>query len=288
MKNILITGAKGQLGSQVKELMEVERDINLLLTDIDELDITDFETVTDFFFANKIDIVINCAAYTAVDRAEDEWDKCYAINVAAVENIARAAVNCNARIIHISTDYVFDGNASSPYNELVNTNPQSVYGETKLAGERALFDIAADSIVIRTAWLYSPFGHNFVKTMIALGCERETLKVVDDQIGSPTLAYDLASVIKGIIMGEKWEAGVFHFTNEGVCSWYDFAKTIHYEYGIMNCELLPVTTAEYPTRAKRPVYSVLDKTKIKQVYGINIPHWHESLKKCIDILKIKD
>ncbi len=285
MKNILITGANGQLGSILNEVLSGVEGVNILLTDIDRVDITDYNALNTFMSSYRVDLVVNCAAYTAVDAAEDEPELCHKVNTLAVGNIARAAVNCGARVIHISTDYIFDGDATLPYKECDTPNPQSVYGDTKLKGELALQAIATDSIIIRTAWLYSPFGRNFVKTMITLGEARGTLSVVADQVGTPTFAYDLAEAIKVIILSEQWVAGVYHYSNQGVCSWYEFAEAIHQQYGIVGCKINPVTTAEYPTKAKRPFYSVLDKSKITHTYGVATPQWRDSLTRCIELIK---
>jgi dTDP-4-dehydrorhamnose reductase len=232
--------------------------------------------------------VILCAAYTAVDKAEDEPELCYRINRDAVRNLAEVAGR-ESRIIHISTDYVFDGTGKFPWKESDRTHPQSVYGRSKLEGEQALLENAPQSIIIRTAWLYSSFGNNFVKTMIRLGKERETINVVNDQFGTPTYAADLAKAILDIVAfsekNNQFPAGIYHYSNEGICTWYDFCIKIFMLAGIETCKVNPVPTSGYPTKAKRPVYSVLDKTKIKEVFGIAIPQWEDSLKKCIETLK---
>lgn len=280
-KNLLITGANGQLGNEMRNLLASNRQFNSFFADIDTLDITDAHAVYHFVESNKIDIIINCAAYTAVDRAEDDLVACAKINVEAVGNLAGAARNCGAKVLHVSTDYVFDGFNYQPYTEDDNTNPKTAYGITKRDGERLLLRTAPDSIIVRTAWLYSPYGKNFVKTMINLGREKEQLNVVCDQIGTPTCAADLAAAIYAIISADEWLPGIYNFSDEGVCSWYDFAKAIHRLAGIGTCKVLPVRTKDYPTRATRPLYSVLDKSKIKKTFGIEIPHWEESLAKCI-------
>jgi dTDP-4-dehydrorhamnose reductase len=281
ISNILLTGANGQLGSEIRKLAPLFPQIALFPTDIDTLDIGNQTQVSDFIAKNSIDCIINCAAYTAVDKAESDVERCFAINRDAVETLAKAAAG-HAKIIHISTDYVFDGRSSSPLSETARTCPQSVYGASKLAGEIVLHKILPDdSIVIRTAWLYSTFGNNFVKTMIRLGGERDSLNVVNDQFGSPTYAEDLAKTILQVVLYIKnvkiLPAGIYHFTDEGVCTWYDFTLKIHELAGIDSCKVSPVSTAEYPTAARRPAYSVLDKTKIKTTFGISIPHWEESL-----------
>lgn len=280
-KNLLITGANGQLGNEMRNLLASNRQFNSFFADIDTLDITDAHAVYHFVESNKIDIIINCVAYTAVDRAEDDLVACAKINVEAVGNLAGAARNCGAKVLHVSTDYVFDGFNYQPYTEEDVTNPKTVYGITKRDGERLLLKTAPDSIVVRTAWLYSPYGKNFVKTMINLGREKAQLRVVCDQIGTPTCAADLAAAIYAIVSAEEWLPGIYHFSDEGVCSWYDFAKAIHRLAGITTCKVVPVKTKEYPTRAMRPLYSVLDKSKIKQTFGIEIPYWEESLEKCV-------
>ncbi|MDY2930692.1 MAG: dTDP-4-dehydrorhamnose reductase [Muribaculaceae bacterium] len=281
-KKILITGAHGQLGSALSSLLQ-STPYNVVCTDYDSLDITNSEAVESFIGEGKFDYIVNCAAYTQVDRAEEDADNADLLNHIAVANIANAALNCGGRVIHISTDYVFDGNHFVPYVESDEPAPRSVYGSTKLAGERDLFDIAPDSIVVRTAWLYSATGNNFVKTMLRLGKEKDSIRVVYDQIGSPTYAPDLASAILTIIESETWVPGVYHFTNEGVISWYDFAKAIFRISGV-HCEVSPILSSEYKTLAVRPHYSVLDKSKIKSVFGVNIPYWEDSLQLCIKLL----
>ena len=266
MKNILITGANGQLGNEMRKLLNTNSLFNTFYTDVNELDISDSNAVNDFVINNNIGYIINCAAYTAVDDAEDNRELCSRINTIAVENLAKAASLIGAKVIHISTDYVFDGKGNTPYKETDLINPQSVYGKTKAEGEKKLIEIIPnDYIIIRTAWLYSKFGKNFVKTMLELGRTKNHLNVVSDQIGSPTYAGDLANAIYTIITTEKWIPGIFHFSNEGVCSWYDFTKSIHQIAGINSCIVTPIPTADYPTKAKRPAYSVLDKSKIKDI-----------------------
>ena len=280
-QSILITGANGQLGCELQKLIPLYPQFRFFPTDVDTLDLCDKGAIESFLKKNRIDFIINCAAYTAVDKAEDDIALCYRINRDAVQNLAEAAGG-NVKIIHISTDYVFDGTSDRPLRETDKTNPQSVYGKSKLEGEQILLKIATDSIIIRTAWLYSSFGNNFVKTMIRLGKEKESLNVVNDQIGTPTNAADLAKAILQIIeKSEKegeFQSGIYHYSNEGVCSWYDFCLKIHELAGIKTCKVHPVSTAEYPTRAVRPAYSVLDKTKIKKVFHLAIPDWKESLK----------
>lgn len=282
---ILVTGANGQLGNEMKNILEKECPGVTLYTDIQELDLLDAQAVGLFVSKNEITHIVNCAAYTAVDKAEEDKALCAAVNIDAVKNIANAADAVGAKIIHISTDYVFDGTAHRPYKESDKVNPMSQYGTTKRTGETALIALAPDSIIIRTSWLYSPYGNNFVKTMIKLGEERTQLKVVCDQIGTPTYAKDLAKAIYAILISHQWVEGIYHFSNEGACSWYDFTKSIHRIAGIKTCEVLPIPTEDYPTAAMRPAYSILNKSKIKATYGIEIPYWEESLQECINRLK---
>ena len=283
---ILITGAKGQLGCELQKLIPVYPFFRFFPTDIDTLDLCDKGAIESFLNKNRINYIINCAAYTAVDKAEDDIALCYRINCGAVQNLAEAAGG-RAKIIHISTDYVFDGTSQKPLRETDKINPQSVYGKSKLEGEQILLKIAPDSIIIRTAWLYSSFGNNFVKTMIRLGKEKESISVVNDQMGTPTYAADLAKAILQIIeeSGKKnaFQSGIYHYSNEGICSWYDFCLKIHELAGIKTCKVQPVSTTEYPTKAARPLYSVLDKTKIKATFHLTIPHWKESLESSIQL-----
>lgn len=283
MKNILVTGANGQLGNEMRLLAEVNKEYTYFFTDVAELDICDEQAVMNFVTAHQIDIIVNCAAYTAVDKAEDNQELCDKLNHVAPGYLAKAIQTRGGYLVQVSTDYVFDGTAHVPYTEEQPTCPDSVYGTTKLAGEQEAMKYCANTMIIRTAWLYSTFGNNFVKTMLRLGREKDSLGVISDQIGTPTYARDLAVAIfaaihKGII------PGIYHFSNEGVCSWYDFTQMIHHLADIKTCKLRPLHTEEYPTKAKRPHYSVLDKTKIKDIYGIEIPYWVDSLKECIDKL----
>lgn len=283
MKNILVTGANGQLGNEMRVLSAEHKEHNYFFTDVAELDICNEQAVMAFVKENDIHVIVNCAAYTAVDKAEDNMELCTKLNSDAVGYLAKAAENNQAEFIQISTDYVFDGTNHLPYKESDATCPNSVYGVTKLAGEKNALEYCKKTMIIRTAWLYSTFGNNFVKTMIRLGKERETLGVVFDQMGTPTYARDLARAIfaaiyKGVV------PGVYHFSDEGVCSWYDFTKAIHRIAGVTTCKVNPLHTDEYPAKAPRPNYSVLDKTKIKNTYDIEIPHWEESLKACMDEL----
>lgn len=274
--NILITGANGQLGHEMQVLSKKHPQHTYYFTDVQELDICEEEAVREFVSCHSVDVIVNCAAYTAVDKAEDDPELCDRLNHLAPGYLAAAAESCGAALIQISTDYVFDGNAHLPYTEDVEPCPNSVYGQTKLAGEQAALRYGSKVMVIRTAWLYSAYGNNFVKTMIRLGKERDNLGVVFDQIGTPTNAADLAQVIFTAI-NQGIVPGIYHFSNEGVCSWYDFTLAIHRLAGITTCKVRPLHSAEYPAKAPRPAYSVLDKTKIKQTYGVDIPHWEESL-----------
>lgn len=281
MKNILITGANGQLGSEMRLLSSENSQYNYFFTDVQELDICDEQAVKEFVDNRRIDLIVNCAAYTAVDNAEDNIQLCTKLNAIAPGYLAKAAQSRGAAIIQISTDYVFNGTNHTPYTEDEKSCPASVYGSTKLEGEQNVLNSCTNSMVIRTAWLYSTFGNNFVKTMIRLGKEKESLGVIFDQVGTPTYARDLAKAIyaainKGVVRG------IYHFSNEGVCSWYDFTMAIHRLAGIETCKVKPLHTADYPTKAARPHYSVLDKTKIKETFGIEIPHWEVSLKECIN------
>ena len=283
-KNILITGANGQLGREMRKVLEGDIFVNAIYTDVDELDITDAAAIEACVVSNRVDYIVNCAAFTAVDAAESSVELCTKLNVEAPTPLAQAAHKHGARLIHISTDYVFDGSNCRPYREDDPVCPTSVYGSTKAAGERHVMDVAPESIIIRTAWLYSPHGKNFVKTMLELGSSRETLRVVSDQVGTPTHALDLASVIMSLINCEMWHPGIYHFSNEGAISWYDFTMAILRLAGITTCHVLPCMTKDYPTAATRPHYSVLDKSKIKNTLGIEIPYWEESLEQCISTL----
>ena len=283
MKNILITGANGQLGNEMRVLSAENPEYTYFFTDVAELDICNEQAILDFVKANQINVIVNCAAYTAVDKAEESIELCTKLNADAVGYLAKAAEANGAEFIQVSTDYVFDGTAHIPYQETEPTCPNSVYGHTKLAGEQNALTLCTRSMVIRTAWLYSTFGNNFVKTMIRLGKEREALGVIFDQVGTPTYARDLARAIF-VAIRQGVVPGVYHFSNEGVCSWYDFTKAIHRLAGIADCKVKPLHTEEYPTLAKRPHYSVLDKTKIKKIYNTEVPYWEDSLKECIDAL----
>ena len=283
IKNVLITGCNGQLGNEMQLLAKENAQYTYFFTDVEELDITDENAVDDFVSKNEIDCIVNCAAYTAVDKAEENETFCNVLNNVAPGYLAKAVGQRGGCMVQVSTDYVFDGTNHTPYTEDEPTCPNSVYGRTKLAGEQSVMAACKNAMVIRTAWLYSTFGNNFVKTMIRLGKEKQELGVIFDQVGTPTYARDLAVAIfaainKGVV------PGIYHFSNEGVISWYDFTKAIHRIAGINSCKVRPLHTSEYPTPAARPHYSVLDKTKIKAAYGIEIPYWEESLKECIEAL----
>lgn len=280
---IVVTGANGQLGRSIRRLSVEHRELDFIFTDIDSLDIGNRDAVLAFAETHPVDFIVNCAAYTAVDKAEEEEEQCRRINTDAVAYLGEAAQHIGARILHVSTDYVFGGDSYMPYQENDLVSPTSVYGRTKLAGEKALSAVCPDAIIVRTAWLYSEYGHNFMKTMLRLGAERPEIRVVNDQIGSPTYAGDLAEAILSLLEKERQgeqNSGIYHYTNEGVCSWYDFAHSIIRIAGLP-AKVIPIPTREYPTAAKRPAYSVLSKEKIKREYHWVIPHWEDSLRKCL-------
>ncbi len=284
MKKVLVIGSEGQLGQELKSLIPTVDWATFTFTTLDTLDVTSKEQV-DAMISENYDFIINCTAYTAVDKAEDDQELANKVNADALTSIGQAAKAIKAKVIHVSTDYVFDGKNHRPYIESDATNPQSVYGKSKLLGEENLINSNPNSIVIRTSWLYSTYGNNFVKTMIRLGHERDELNVIFDQIGTPTYAYDLAKVILHIIQSDiaskiQFTPGVYHYSNEGVASWYDFTLAIHKEKGI-SCNVKPIETKDYPTPAPRPQYSVLNKAKIKETYQMEIPYWLDSLKQCL-------
>ncbi len=284
--NILVTGANGQLGNELR-LVTAESADRYVFTDVGELDITDAEAIERMVAANGIELIINCAAYTNVDKAEDDRALAERLNTTAVEHLAAAMKRRNGWLVHISTDYVFGGDPyNTPCKEDQQGTPTGVYGETKLRGEQAIARIGCHHIIIRTAWLYSEFGKNFVKTMLDLTASKPELKVVFDQTGTPTYARDLAEAIFAIVEGRKYAGneGIYHYSNEGVCSWYDFTKTIA-ELAGTKCDIQPCHSDEFPSKVKRPAYSVLDKTKIKTVFGLRIPYWTDSLKTCLQNLK---
>lgn len=276
----LITGANGQLGTELHEILEREFPGQTLYTDVQELDLTNAKAVDSYVANNEITHIVNCAAYTAVDRAEEEKMLCAAVNTDAVKNLAMAADANGAKIIHISTDYVFDGTNHRPYRESDKVNPISQYGTTKRKGETLLLALAPQAIIIRTAWLYSAHGKNFVKTMLRLADSQPEIKVVCDQIGTPTFARDLARAVVKVLQSHQWVPGIYHFTDEGAASWYDFAKAIFRIAG-KDVTVTPIPTEDYPTPASRPSYSILDRTRIKATYGIEIPHWEEALADCL-------
>ena len=282
--NILITGANGQLGHEMQRVAKESND-NYIFTDVAEgyenLDITDLEAIRKMVKANNIDIIVNCAAYTNVDRAESDFDTANLINNTAAGNLATAMKEVEGTLIHVSTDYVFQGDRNIPCREDWPTNPLGVYGKTKLAGEKAIEATGCQHIILRTAWLYSQWGKNFVKTMQSLTASKDSLKVVFDQVGTPTFAGDLADAIAHIINTRQLDkTGIYHFSNEGVCSWFDFAKIIC-ELSGNTCDIQPCYSEEFPSPVKRPHFSVLDKSKLKSTFGIIVPYWTDSLKKCI-------
>jgi len=289
-KTIIITGARGQLGSEL-ESRSHDFDYNMIFTDLPELDLTDKDSTGKFIEEHQPEFVINCAAYTAVDKAETEKDKARLINVTAVDNLAAICNRSGSTLIHISTDFVFPGNTASPLTEEDRTDPVNYYGLTKLEGEKVALKSCEKTLVVRTSWLYSSYGNNFVKTMLRIAQDRDEINVVFDQAGSPTYAYDLADSILKILSGihdgtfsiEKVK-GIYHYSNEGVASWYDFARSI-FEIRNIPVKVNPILTSDYPTPARRPAFSVLDKSKIKQVFGMEIPYWKDSLSKCLSNLK---
>jgi dTDP-4-dehydrorhamnose reductase len=280
---ILVTGQNGQLGNELKILSAQYAQFDYVFTDVLELDIANAEKVTDFFGRYKPSICINAAAYTAVDKAETEKELALKINAEAVGNLAENCAKINARFIHISTDYVFDGTASTPYTEDHPVSPVNFYGESKLRGEKIALEKLPSTVIIRTSWVYSFFGHNFVKTMIRLMKERENINVINDQVGSPTYAADLASAIMQMSLKKKVAGGIYHFSNEGIISWFDFAIAIRDLAGLQ-CEVRPIDTSGYPTPAKRPAYSAMKKEKIKAL-GVELKDWRESLQICINLLQ---
>jgi dTDP-4-dehydrorhamnose reductase len=284
VKSIFVTGSNGQLGRELNELSKAYP-YKFVFTNKQDLDITDENQLFDFFSNQKFDIIINCSAYTAVDKAESEIENAHRVNVDGVKNLVKISNQYNSTLVHISTDFVYDGKSSTPYVETDQTNPLSVYGKTKLEGEYELIKNCHDFIIIRTSWLYSAYGNNFVKTILRLSKERESLNIIFDQAGTPTYACDLAKAILDILPKIAKTNSIFHFSNEGVASWYDFAQEIvHLSKG--KCKVYPITTSEYPTPAARPAYSVMNKNKIKQTFNIEIPYWRRSLKLCLEKLEI--
>ena len=284
--NILITGANGQLGNEMRVLSKGHGKHQYFFTDVIEaddtylLDITDKAAVSAFVEAHSIDLIVNCAAYTNVDKAEEDEATAMKINADALGVLGTQGV----KVIHVSTDYVFSGDEHVPCRETDPVAPRTAYGRTKYAGEKTLLAVCPEAVILRTAWLYSTYGNNFVKTMIRLGKEKSELGVVFDQIGTPTYAADLAQAIFAVIESPVWHAGIYHFTNEGVCSWYDFTLAIHEAAGINGCQVRPILSEEYQYKTPRPHYSVLDKSKFKKTFNVTIPHWRESLERCVKLL----
>lgn len=281
--NILVTGANGQLGNEMRIVSRNSQD-HYIFTDVAELDITNAMAVEKMVNDNDIKAIINCAAYTNVDKAEDDYDFAELLNATAVKHLAQAIKKNDGILIHVSTDYVFGGTKNNtPCNEDEPANPTGVYGITKLHGEQSIIEVGCKHLIIRTAWLYSEFGKNFVKTMLNLTATKPNLNVVFDQVGSPTYAYDLAQAIFNIVEKRKYEGqdGIYHYSNEGVCSWYDFTKMIAEYAGHTDCDIQPCHSDEFPSKVVRPSYSVLDKTKIKKTFAIHIPYWTDSLQRCL-------
>lgn len=286
MQTVLVTGSKGQLGNEVQVLASSYLQFQFIFTDVEELDICDRKAVEKYFAERKIDVLLNCAAYTAVDKAEEDVELCYRINEKAVGILGEVAAQYGTKMVHVSTDYVFDGTSYLPYTEDRPVCPATIYGKSKLAGEQLLMDVCPAAVIVRTSWLYSSYGNNFVRTMIKLGRERDTLNVIFDQVGTPTYAADLADALLQIVSADKFIPGVYHYSNEGVCSWYDFTIAIHQIAGI-DCRVLPIESKDYPAKTPRPHYSVLNKKKIKSNYNIQIPHWEDGLRRCMAILTAK-
>ena len=282
--NILVTGANGQLGNEMRVLSALHPKHTYFFTDIAELDICDKVAVSAFVEANAIDLIVNCAAYTNVDKAEEDEATAMKINADAVAILGSQGT----KVIHVSTDYVFSGDEHLPCKESDHVAPRTAYGRTKYEGEKRLLAVCPEAVILRTAWLYSEYGNNFVKTMIRLGKEKEKLGVVFDQIGTPTYAADLAAAIFTVIECPMWHPGIYHFTNEGVCSWFDFTIAIHELAGIKNCQVSPILSEEYQYKTPRPHYSVLDKSKFKKTFGVTIPYWLDGLKRCTQRLKIEN
>ncbi len=287
MPSILVTGANGQVGCELQYLSKQYPSFTFLFTDVQELDITNQQAVLDFFQQHPIEYCINCAAYTAVDKAESDFDKAFLINVTGTKNLALACEKHQAQLVQISTDYVYHSAQNRPYKETDPTHPQSVYASTKLESDQEAQKICPDSMILRTSWVYSSYGHNFVKTMLRLGKEKETLNIIYDQIGTPTYAFDLAKAILTILekvqtkeYSQETLSGIFHYSNEGVASWYDFAHAI-FDIRDLKCKVNPIETKDYPTPALRPPFSLLDKEKIKRTFDIEIPHWRDSLRRCL-------
>ena len=285
--NILVTGANGQLGNEMRIVAEQSKD-NYIFTDVAELDITNLAAVRAMVAENSVQAIINCAAYTNVDGAEDDAEMCYLLNATAVENLAVAMKEAGGLLVHVSTDYVFGGDPyNTPCTEDKKGTPTGVYGASKLQGEQNIQNVGCHHLIIRTSWLYSEYGRNFVKTMLALTATKPRLNVVFDQVGTPTYALDLATAIFDIVENRKYSGndGIYHYSNEGVCSWYDFTKMIAWYAGNTACDIQPCHSSEFPSKVVRPSYSVLDKTKIKNTFSLKIPYWTDSLKVCLDNIK---
>ena len=282
--NILVTGANGQVGSELQTLAAQYPSFSFVFVDREQLDITNFDAVQAFFEQQAFDYCINCAAYTAVDKAESDTEMAKLVNHIGAENLAKACAQKQARMIHFSTDYVYHNQQNTPFKEDDTTSPQGVYAQTKLDGDLAALAANSETIVVRTSWVYSSFGHNFVKTMLRLGADRDKLTIIFDQIGSPTYARDLAKAMLDIIQQQPATfSGIYHYSNEGVCSWFDFARAI-FDLKNINCSTSPIETKDYPTPAQRPPFSLLNKGKIKATFGIEIPYWRDSLKACLELL----
>lgn len=279
---VIITGANGQLGTSIKKFQEEFPEIDFVYTDVDELNITDETKLEEFFSHQDFDYLVNCAAYTAVDKAEEDEENARLLNVKAVELLAKSSKKYNFKIIHISTDYVFGGKHFRPYTEEAIPEPESVYAATKYNAEKILTELSDDAIILRTSWLYSEYGNNFVKTILKLAKDRNELKIIADQIGTPTYAGDLASAVMTVIMNypKNNKTEVYHYSNQGIASWYDFAFEI-ISQAKLKCNILPIKTEQYPLPAKRPFYSVMDKQKFTETFNVKIPHWKQSLKSCI-------
>lgn len=283
MRKVLVTGAFGQLGSEINFLSKSHPESKFTFVDKEDLDITDEKAVTAFLQSHKFSTVINCVGYTAVDKAESDKEMAFMVNGTATAYLAKAAKDNGSKFIHISTDFIFDGTHSSPIGEDEKPNPLSVYGASKLEGEKLAFENNPDTILIRTSWVYSSYGANFVKTILKLCRERDALNIIFDQVGTPTYARDLAEAIIQIVTSKNWKPGIYNFSNEGVASWYDFAIAIRDIAGLKT-KISPIETTQYPTPATRPKYSVLNKRKIKEAYNLQIPYWRESLVKCMAML----
>jgi len=281
--DILVTGANGQLGSEIKKLTKNSDIYNFVFVDKEQINITSVDQIERYFTQFSFAYCVNCAAYTAVDKSEEDYNTAYSVNVNGAENLALVCKKFNTTLIHISTDFVFDGKSNTAYSENDYPDPQNIYGITKLKGEKKIREIIKKHFILRTSWLYSSYGNNFVKTMLRLGTERDLVNVVDDQYGTPTYAGDLALIILKIIKNQSTAYGLYHYSNEGIASWYDFAQRI-FKFSNINIKIKPISTNQFPLPAKRPVFTVLKKDKIKKAFNIEIPHWNLSLEKCLQII----